>query len=176
MSIVYSISDIKYGRHIADVEAAELVFQRMQGMVPFTLVGKFVAYEIGITGEGFKSIQISKDLPDIYAQALHQLAAFRESLPDTFYRLYPVPEGKRGDEDWLHNLPGHIMSRPYDPLAVLAAAVPHMFNFHCVGRHRLVGNTHEQPCGLICSVETQNLLMRRMRASTEQIKGKDNDK
>ena len=32
-----------------DMDAASLVFDQLQDFVPFTLVGKFAAYEVGIT-------------------------------------------------------------------------------------------------------------------------------
>jgi hypothetical protein len=146
-----------------------VVFKHLQAQVPFTLVGKFVAYEIGITAEAFKSLQRSNDLPDIHDAAVNQIAAFRAAMPNIFYKLYPVPDRMRGEEDWLQNLPGGIMSRPYDPLAVLAAAVPRMFNFDCKGKHRLVGNTKQQSPGLVSRCETQTLLTLRMGISANKM-------
>ncbi len=63
-------------------------------------------------------------LPSMALMARDQMNAFRLDAPDLFYRLYPVPEQHRNLEtmDWYDNLPGDIISHPYDPLATLLLA------------------------------------------------------
>ena len=146
-----------------DMPAAEHVFAELQDDVPMTLLGKHAAYRVGLTSGDFKSWERGSDFPSLFATAKDQMNAFRESSPDIFYRVYPVPEDKRNDRDWVDNLPGGVLSRPYDPLLALHFVRPDLFAAKSVsgGRHIVVGNTdgeHGVPDGDQCRSELCRLV------------------
>jgi inosine-uridine nucleoside N-ribohydrolase len=105
-----------------DMDAASLVFDQLQDFVPFTLVGKFSAYEVGITTADIQCLNTQKDttlpdqpaqeattgseksseqavsrppIPNMTAMVKHQMQRFVDSSPDIFFKLYLVPEKYR---------------------------------------------------------------------------------
>ena len=64
-------------------------------------------------------------------------------MPNVFYRLYPVPEDKRGDNDWFKTIT--YVSHPFDPLLTVSACHPDLFVLEPVpnksgrGDHMIIG-------------------------------------
>lgn len=64
-------------------------------------------------------------------------------MPNVFYRLYPVPEDKRGDNDWFKSIT--YVSHPFDPLLTVSACHPDLFVLEPVpnksgrGDHLIIG-------------------------------------
>ena len=106
--------------------AAERVFAELQGTVPFTLLGKFAAYAVGVTKPDLEALDDAvSGMPPLVAMAKAQMSSFRTQNYELWSRLYPVPErfNRREDPDsWFVHLPGGVISHPYDPLVVLLCA------------------------------------------------------
>jgi hypothetical protein len=128
------------------MDAAEHVFRELQDTVPFTTLGNEAAYQVGLTTTDFLSWERGDGvLPSLGDAVRSQQNRFRESAPDIFYQIYPVPEEKRNAEEWYENLPMAIVSRPYDPLLALTLVKPELFKPKAFpeegSKHRVVGNT-----------------------------------
>ena len=104
-----------------DKDAALKVFSTLSQHVPFTLLGKYAAYEVGITKQDFQLWDDNKrdKFPSLESIAKKQMNRFRMSSPDIFYSLYRIPEQYRNETDWYNNMPMNILSHPYDPLLIL---------------------------------------------------------
>ena len=100
-----------------DMKSAHIVFDKLQDTVPFTSLGKFAAYVVGITTKDFRSFS-RPGLPSMTEMVRRQMGLFISSGPERFWSLYPVPEQYR-DEGWFDHLPNDICCHPYDPLLVL---------------------------------------------------------
>ena len=99
--------------------ASELL--ELQNDVPFSFLGKFAAYKVGITKDDLESLS-RPHLPSVSMLARDQMNEFRLRSPDLWYKLYPVDAQYRNSSmDWFDHLPGDIVSHPYDPLTVLMA-------------------------------------------------------
>mmetsp|Transcript_9676 Transcript_9676/g.11018 ORF Transcript_9676/g.11018 Transcript_9676/m.11018 type:complete len:356 (+) Transcript_9676:561-1628(+) len=104
-----------------DMEAATMVFDALQLYVPFTLLGKFAAFRVGLTKKDFERFTRS-DKPSLLCQARNQMNNFRIGNPELFYKLYPIPEKfKELDSmEWFDHIKGGTISHPYDPLLALS--------------------------------------------------------
>jgi inosine-uridine nucleoside N-ribohydrolase len=134
-----------------DMEAAHAVFEALQDHVPFTLLGKHAAYRNGLTCEDFRSWSalLRSGAVDLFEMAKDQMNGFRTAAPDAFYKVYAVPPEERTDDRWFCALPNDIICTPYDPLLVLCALRPELFEpvvrAGAGGKiaHTLIGNTAE---------------------------------
>lgn len=123
-----------------DGEASAKVFERLQERVPFVLVGKYAAYRVQLEKSDFEEWDSAAGEALMLPQVEAWLSEFRGKNPEAFYSVYPVPEEKRGDEEWFRAL-RHV-SHPYDPLLVLCALRPGLFSREVVPGamgHVLVG-------------------------------------
>uniref|UniRef100_A0A6T8I448 Inosine/uridine-preferring nucleoside hydrolase domain-containing protein n=1 Tax=Hemiselmis andersenii TaxID=464988 RepID=A0A6T8I448_HEMAN len=122
-------------------EAATVVFDKLQDHMPFVLLGKHAAYRVTLTREDFMAWDVAAGTNTITEQANKGLAAFRKDMPDVFYRVYPVPEDKRGDDVWFKTLT--YISHPYDPLLTVAANHNDLFQPVRVPNPKLPGSAKE---------------------------------
>lgn len=132
-----------------DMDSANLVFETLQDTVPFTVLGKYAAYVVGITTEDFKSFS-RPGLPSMCDMAKRQMELFIKSGPERFWSLYPVPEQYRDNGEWFEHLPNDVCCHPYDPLLVLCLHDIHLFSPVFIPSrtgthvHTTVGNTPER--------------------------------
>mmetsp|Transcript_35423 Transcript_35423/g.43745 ORF Transcript_35423/g.43745 Transcript_35423/m.43745 type:complete len:382 (-) Transcript_35423:777-1922(-) len=104
-----------------DMDAANIVFDSLQLFVPFTLLGKFAAFRVGLTKKDFECLT-RHDKPSLLCQARNQMNNFRIGNPDLFYKLYPIPEKFKSLDsmEWFDHIKGGTVSHPYDPLLALS--------------------------------------------------------
>jgi len=107
-----------------DLESANLVFEKLQGVVPFVLLGKHAAYQVGLEKKHFSVHSVESQVREI-------LGAFRKSDREHFNRVYPIPKEKDTDEGWYDALT--IVSHPYDPLLILYLIRPELFEPEFIG-------------------------------------------
>ncbi len=142
-----------------DPEAAQTVFG-LQQTVPFTLVGKFAAYQLPLLRSDFDAFEATGNQAGIYLKthALMGIQAFADRSPDIFHRVFGV------EPDKVHLL--RELSKPYDALVAMAMTSPEMFTPERVGHHTLIGMTAERH-GVQSPVATkQKLISTILRALT----------
>ena len=59
-------------------------------------------------------------VPSLLDAVKTTMTSFMKSNPELFFKLYPVPEEHRNDENWFDHVPGDKVCSPYDPLLVMA--------------------------------------------------------
>jgi len=118
-----------------DKTAAEVVFNTMQGTVPFKLLGKHAAYAVPLYKDDIKHI------PNFIAEVKTFLLMLMNRNPDLFQKLYPTSQEQIESGSWFEDL-DHVCN-PYDPLLFLAFAFPDLFEQEHHGHHATVGNDQE---------------------------------
>lgn len=125
-----------------DMEAATVVFDYFQDLVPFTVLGKYAAYKVPIRKGDFsewtqkiskawkvttvKTVKTASEAKvpnptDLLLTAKRQMKRFRSMNPLKFDSIYNVPKSLTPYElekfDWFDDLANEfVCSHPYDPL------------------------------------------------------------
>ncbi len=126
-----------------DIWAAEIVFEKLSGIIPFTFLGKWAAYSAPLKEEDFQRFADTDHPVGRYLQttARNGLKCFALRLPKVYSNLYAG--GKDVDprdpiKDATH------LSNPYDPSTILALTHPELFILEKEGIHTLIGMSKEE--------------------------------
>lgn len=157
-----------------DMAAATAVFESLRGSTPFCLVGKFAAYEVSLHTQDIlewddaRPEATRRNTPSWLKMTIHQMRAFRDSSTELYFDIYPVDvaklqregkniayverKGKPGNQqpqlltdDWYMYLKDDVLTKPYDPLVVVALIAPQLFTPVAEKNDTFIGNTQEQP-------------------------------
>lgn len=143
-----------------DMMAAKLVFETLQDYVPFTCLGKYAAYKVGITTTDFRTFE-RPSMPSVMEMVRQQMAMYIKSDASKFFSLYKVAPEFQNTDQWFDHLPNGVCCHPYDPLLVLTLVDVSLFTSEFVpsrrGKHvhTLVGNSEK------CSGVTRPALIAR---------------
>lgn len=114
-----------------DKEAANEVFDKLQGHIPFRLLGKHAAYRVGLTKKDFEGWDALIGGSEITGVARNTMNVFRQGNPDLFRKLYPsVPLDKFDTDEWFNFMT--VVSHPYDPLLILSGFHSEIFAYETV--------------------------------------------
>jgi hypothetical protein len=156
--------------------AAERVFEYLQDHVPFSILGKFAAYSVGLTREDLEGLQPSAGgFPSLSLMARDQQERFRTNNYELWTKLYRVPPefNQLGSLEWFDHLPGGVISHPYDPLLMLMLCreesgddVAEVLTVERIGdplkQHKAVGNS-ENSSGIPNALSTRKALIALMQ-------------
>jgi hypothetical protein len=107
--------------------------------VPFTLVGKYAAYQVPLERSVFDDFEATGNQAGIYLKthAIAGIRCFAERSPEIFTHVFGVAPDQIDSLDEL--------SKPYDALVGMAISSPELFEARYVGRHALIGMTPDAP-------------------------------
>lgn len=140
-----------------DVWAAEIVMSKLEGIIPFTFLGKWAAYEAPLTEADFQKFADTGHPVGKYLleTAKNGLRCFAERMPELFSKLYA--QGRPVDKNNSLANVTHL-SNPYDPSTILALIRPELFKGNKVGKHTFIGQEKSNP-GVVCPIKLKEAIM-----------------